>query len=147
MHCLDQDFPFNRFDLCSGHTMGIRQSILRGHFWLTNFYKLRFILKSNIYLLSVNINDEIFERNKFSSWPVASWWKKIPVDETNFQLMKTISSWSGRCAASRNHEKVNLLFFIFKLQTNSQQQNLLSEELPPAFWHQLSALSRFEAVF
>ena len=72
---------------------------------------------------------------------------QLPVDEKNFQLMKKISSWSGRCAASRNHEKVNLLFFIFKLQTNSQQQNLLSEELPPAFWHQLSALSRFEAVF
>ena len=53
--------------------------------------------------------------------------------------MKKISSWSGRCAASRNHEKVYLLFFIFKLQTNSQQQNLLSEGLPPV-------MSRFEAV-
>ena len=53
MQCLDQDFPFNHFDLCSAHTMGIRQSILKGHFWLTNFYKLRFILKSNVYLLSI----------------------------------------------------------------------------------------------
>ena len=60
---------------------------------------------------------------------------QLPVDEKNFQLMKKISSWSGRCAASRNHKKVYLLFFIFKLQTNSQQQNLLSEELPPVFWY------------
>ena len=37
---------------CSGHAMGIRQSILKGHFWLTSLYKLRFILKSNVYLLS-----------------------------------------------------------------------------------------------
>ena len=58
---------------------------------------------------------------------------QLPVDEKNFQLMKKISSWSGRCAASRNHEKVYLLFFIFKLQTNSQQQNLLSEGLPPVY--------------
>ena len=38
---------------CSGHAMGIRQWILKDHFWLNTICKLRFILKSNIYLLSI----------------------------------------------------------------------------------------------